>query len=83
MISNDGFSNDRDIFEQKYPDSKEGDIIHLFLKCILSINCYFSVAVIKHDEHNQLRGKNKLVWLMDPEDGVFHHGRNMAAGAES
>lgn len=57
MISNDGFSKDRDIFEQKYPDAKEGDMIHLFLKCILSINYYFSVVVIKHDEQNQLMGK--------------------------
>lgn len=58
MLSNDGFSKDRDTFEQKYPDSKEGDMIHMFLKCILSINYYFSVAVIKHDEQNQLMGKN-------------------------
>ena len=69
MISNDGFSKDKDILEQKYSDSKEGDMIYLFLKCILSINYYFSVAVIKHYEQNQLMGKKtSLVWLMDPED---------------
>lgn len=52
-------------------------MIHMFLKCILSINYYFSVAVIKHDEQNQLMGKTCLVWLMDPED------KDKAAGAES